>query len=180
MYNQLSMTSNKETGMNDDAKDNTALLEDMVAIEYECLMLGKRIVRVAGFRDPQIGILDRSAYILLVSLEHATLSIGELSEVTGLDASTLNRQTAAMRRDGIIERIPDPQGGMARKFRISRKGKDSLQRQRRRNLGALSTVLTDWSSADISEFANLLTRFNRSVQERASINNGRTGTSAGE
>jgi DNA-binding MarR family transcriptional regulator len=154
-----------------------ALLEDIVSIEYESLILGRRITTIAGFRDPQIGILDRSAYILLVNLEHDALSIGELSEATGLDASTLNRQTAAMRRNGIIERIPDPQGGMARKFRISQKGKNSLSRQRHRNLGALSTVLSDWSDKDISDFATALTRFNQSIQQRVIVKGGKFSAS---
>ncbi|MFT8355818.1 MAG: MarR family transcriptional regulator [Bifidobacterium aquikefiri] len=146
------------------------LLEDIVTIEYESLLLGKRLTRVAGFRDHQIGTLDRSAYILLVSLEHEPQSIGELSAVTGLDASTLNRQTAAMRRSGLIERIADPNGGMARKFKISHSGAQNLEKQRHRNLGALSTVLSDWSSEEIDSFAQALTRFNTAIQERVSFN----------
>lgn len=95
------------------------------------------------------------------------MSIGELSEITGLDASTLNRQTAAMRRQNMIERIPDPDGGMARKFTLTQEGEHSLAQQRKRNLGALSTVLADWSPDEISQFAAALTRFNRAVQSLA-------------
>ena len=141
-----------------------AVAENIVAIEYEALLLGKRITRVAGFRGSRLGMLDRSAYILLVSLEDQPKSIGELSEITGLDASTLNRQTAAMRRQNIIQRIPDPDGGMARKFTLTQEGERSLAQQRERNLGALSTVLSDWSSEEIARFAAALTRFNRAVQ----------------
>ncbi|KAE8128138.1 ArsR family transcriptional regulator [Bifidobacterium tibiigranuli] len=144
-----------------------AVAENIVAIEYEALLLGKRINRVAGFRGSRLGMLDRSAYILLVSLEDRPMSIGELSEITGLDASTLNRQTAAMRRQNMIERIPDPDGGMARKFTLTQEGEHSLAQQRKRNLGALSTVLADWSPDEISQFAAALTRFNRAVQSLA-------------
>jgi DNA-binding MarR family transcriptional regulator len=144
-----------------------AVAENIVAIEYEALLLGKRINRVAGFRGSRLGMLDRSAYILLVSLEDRPMSIGELSEITGLDASTLNRQTAAMRRQNMIQRIPDPDGGMARKFTLTQEGERSLAQQRKRNLGALSTVLSDWSPEEISQFAAALTRFNRAVQSLA-------------
>ena len=58
------------------------------------------------------------------------MSIGELSDAFGLDASTLNRQTAAAMRAGLVERIPDPDGGMARKFRITDEG---ARLPRRRN-----------------------------------------------
>lgn len=50
------------------------------------------------------------------------MSIGQLSDAFGLDASTLNRQTAAMLRGNLVERIADPDGGIARKFRITAEG----------------------------------------------------------
>lgn len=154
----------RDTAASDGGEPPAAVVEDIVAIEYEALLLGKRLTRVAGFRSAHLGVLDRSAYILLVSLEDRPMSIGELSEVTGLDASTLNRQTATMRRQAMIQRIPDPDGGLARKFTITENGKRSLTQQRARNLGALSTVLSDWSPEDISRFAAALTRFNQAVQ----------------
>lgn len=154
------------------------VLADIVSIEYESFLLGKRLTRVAGFRDPQLGILDRSAYILLVSLEHAPLSIGELSAITGLETSTLNRQTAAMRREGLINRIADPDGGMARKFIISSEGSTRLTQQRHRNLGALRTVLADWSDEDISQFAASLTRFNRSIYGHVAVRHAQSTSEA--
>ncbi|MCH4159933.1 MarR family winged helix-turn-helix transcriptional regulator [Bifidobacterium sp.] len=169
----IDSTANDDKERDSNSANDPRLLEDIVSIEYESLLLGKKLTRIAGFRDPQIGILDRSAYILLVSLEHQAMSISELSEVTGLDASTLNRQTAAMRRDGIIERIADPDGGLARKFTISDKGAERLEKQRHRNLGALSTVLADWSTSEISNFAAALTKFNQSVFDRVSVKGGK-------
>src|SRR3546814_7701093 len=76
--------------------------------------------------------LDRSAYTLLTRLVmEGPMSIGQLSEAFGLDASTLNRQTAAMMRDGLVERIPDPEGGLARKFLVTESGRKRLDRERR-------------------------------------------------
>ncbi|MCP9948511.1 MarR family winged helix-turn-helix transcriptional regulator [Actinomadura madurae] len=69
------------------------------------------------------GLLERSAYILLSRVRiEGPMSIRQLSEAFDLDPSTLNRQTSAMLRAGLVERIPDPEGGIARKFRITSEG----------------------------------------------------------
>ncbi|RBL85831.1 MarR family transcriptional regulator, partial [Streptomyces cavourensis] len=83
-------------------------------IERETMLLGRYMHLLAPRAEWR---LDRSAYILLSRIEvEGPMSISQLSEAFGLDASTLNRQTAAMLRAGVVERIPDPDGGIARKF----------------------------------------------------------------
>lgn len=93
-------------------------------VEYEQMLLsryGLQQHRAARGKD---GGLERSAYILLSRLRvQGPMSIGELSEALGLDASTVNRQTAAVVHTGQAERIADPAGGMARKFRITDRGR---------------------------------------------------------
>lgn len=77
-------------------------------IEFETMLLG-RYMHLLTYRGS--GRLDRSAYILLSRIQaEGPLSISQLSDAFGLDTSTLNRQTAAMLRAGVVERIPDPEG----------------------------------------------------------------------
>ena len=71
------------------------------------------------------------------------MSIGELSDAFGLDASTLNRQTAAAMRAGLLERIPDPDGGMARKFRITDEGARMLDEEREGIVRSLDQVMDE-------------------------------------
>ncbi|XVQ14816.1 MarR family winged helix-turn-helix transcriptional regulator [Spirillospora sp. CA-255316] len=137
-------------------------------IEYETMLIGRHrdmtVLRaIRGDRH-----LDRSAYLLLnrILLE-GPMSIGQLSEAFGLDASTLNRQTSAMLRAGLVERIPDPEGGIARKFRITDEGLRRLEHERTANLQGLQKVLADWTPAEISAFADMLTRFNTDVERLA-------------
>ncbi|WP_420037912.1 MarR family winged helix-turn-helix transcriptional regulator [Streptomyces sp. cg28] len=109
--------------------------------------------------------LDRSAYILLTRIQMVgPMSIGQLSEATGLDASTLNRQTAAMMRAGLVERIPDPDGGIARKFRITGEGGRFLDDDRARYLGVLEGLMEDWSEDEVADFAASLQRLNRAIE----------------
>ncbi|MFJ6698063.1 MarR family winged helix-turn-helix transcriptional regulator [Streptomyces sp. NPDC091272] len=128
-------------------------------IEFETMLLGRHMNLLTGRGD---GRLDRSAYILLSRiLAEGPLSISELSHALGLDASTLNRQTAAMLRAGVVERIPDPAGGIARKFAVTDEGRRRLASDRSSNLSGLARVLENWTPEEAAQFAAGLGRFNR-------------------
>ncbi|MFD4461542.1 MarR family winged helix-turn-helix transcriptional regulator [Nocardia sp. NPDC058480] len=133
-------------------------------VEFETMLLGRHSLRSRRGADA----MDRSAYILLSRLRMGGLmSIGQLSDALGLDASTLNRQTAAMMRTGVIERIPDPEGGMARKFRVTAKGERRLNAERALIVDALDSILEDWAAEDVAAFVGYLRRFNTDIERRS-------------
>jgi DNA-binding MarR family transcriptional regulator len=133
-------------------------------VEYETMLLGRYVYMSARSRGAAVG-LERSAYILLSRLRRqGPMSIGELSGAFDLDVSTLNRQTAALVRSGLAERIPDPEGGMARKFRVTAEGEQRLEEARAELVGQLDKVLADWSPEEVADFAACLRRFNASIE----------------
>lgn len=135
-------------------------------IEFETMLLGRHLSPVRRAADGESN-LDRSAYTLLSRLQvQGPMSIGQLSEAFGLDASTLNRQTAAMMRSGLVERIPDPDGGLARKFLITEAGLKKLSAERNSNVSGLQYVLEDWSAKDVAALATMLARFNEDIEKR--------------
>lgn len=135
------------------------------AVEYEQMLLSRHgLLQHRGGRGKD-GPMERSAYILLSRIRvQGPMSIGELSDAFGLDASTLNRQTAAAMRSGLVERIPDPAGGMARKFRITDKGARMLDEKRDYFVQALDKVMAAWSDEEIADFAAYLRRFNSDIE----------------
>ncbi|WP_068155831.1 MarR family winged helix-turn-helix transcriptional regulator [Rhodococcus phenolicus] len=134
-------------------------------IEFETMLLGRHLSAQTARPRRAVGRLDRSAYTLLGRIEmQGPMSIGELSDAFGLDASTLNRQTGAMLRDGLVERIPDPDGGMARKFRITGDGSNRLAEERAHSIRVLDEILNEWSPEDVATFAGWLERFNTDVE----------------
>nr|WP_067686403.1 MarR family transcriptional regulator [Nocardia jejuensis] len=138
--------------------------EPVEAIEFETMLLGRHSLA----QRPRGGdYLERSAYILLSRL-HMTgpMSIGQLSEALGLDSSTLNRQTAAMMRAGLVERIADPDGGVARKFRVTPTGEHRLDAERTTIVSGLQSIVQDWSVEDATAFAAYLKRFNLDIERR--------------
>jgi DNA-binding MarR family transcriptional regulator len=129
-------------------------------IEYEMMLLGRHVLAMRAQLN-----LERSAYILLSRIRvEGPMSIGELSEALQLDASTLNRQTAALLRAGLVERIPDPEGGIARKFRITAEGERRLDDQRALIVSGLEDVLADWTPDDVAALAGYLKRFNTDIE----------------
>ncbi|MFI8007522.1 MarR family winged helix-turn-helix transcriptional regulator [Streptomyces sp. NPDC086010] len=134
-------------------------------IEFETMLLGRHLQPSAPRSRRGGGRLDRSAYTLLSRIRmEGPMSIGQLSEAFGLDASTLNRQTAAMLRGGLVERIPDPDGGIARKFRITDEGERNLEAERTENIRGLDRVMAEWTPDEVAGFAAYLKRLNSDIE----------------
>ncbi|MFE0113838.1 MarR family winged helix-turn-helix transcriptional regulator, partial [Amycolatopsis sp. NPDC059019] len=109
--------------------------------------------------------LERSAFLLLSRLEaDQPMSLRELAEAFGLDVSTVNRQVAALLRQGLAERIPDPGGGLARKLRATEEGKRKLGQDQAQHRAGLDMIMTHWSAADRHTFFELLRRFNEDIE----------------
>ncbi|GAB2494990.1 MarR family winged helix-turn-helix transcriptional regulator [Promicromonospora xylanilytica] len=138
-------------------------------IEYEAMLFGRHLATLpAGRSRRKGGRLDQSAYTLLSLLDAGgPASLAELAAATGLDISTLNRQTAALRRTGLAERFEDPDGGQARKLRLSDDGRRLLAEEREASQELLADLLADWPEQDQAQLAELLTRYNRVIEERS-------------
>lgn len=108
--------------------------------------------------------LDRSGYQLLSRLRLGPLSLGQLAEAFRLDVSTVNRQVAALLRAGLVERLPDPGGSLARVVRPTRAGLGRLRHDRRVKQARVHQVIADWDEADVAHLQELLTRFNGSIE----------------
>jgi len=134
-------------------------------IEFETMILGRHLRLNSPRPRRSNGHLDTSAYILLSRLSmEGPMSIGQLSDALGLDTSTLHRQTTAILGAGLVERIADPDGGMARKYRITPEGQRRLDAERAGSIDALDRVLEGWEPDDVAAFAAYLERFNTDIE----------------
>ncbi|WP_436791537.1 MarR family winged helix-turn-helix transcriptional regulator [Yinghuangia sp. YIM S10712] len=136
-------------------------------IEYETMLLGRHFTMTARSIGRE-GHLDSSTYVLLTRIRLAgPLSLRQLSETFGLDVSTLNRKTSALVRDGLLERISDAEGGIARKFRLTAEGERLLDFERNTMVSGLEKILGDWTPEDVAAFAAYLKRFNTTIEHLA-------------
>jgi DNA-binding MarR family transcriptional regulator len=120
---------------------------------------------MAGRRGRLSKLLDRSAFLLLFRLHvQGAMTIGQLAEAYNLDTSTVNRQTAALLRQGLARRVADPDGGLARKLQITEDGRRRLAADQELCGRGLALVLREWTPQEVELLEEVLTRLNRSIE----------------
>lgn len=131
---------------------------------YEHMLLSRHVLQdVPPYARESA--LDRSATVLLARLEaEGPMTVGELADAFGLDVSTVHRQVTAAMKGGLIERIRDPEGGVARKHRPTEEGSRRLAAELKGRREATARATAGWSEDDIAAFVTLLRQFNESVE----------------
>ncbi|GAA2749738.1 MULTISPECIES: MarR family winged helix-turn-helix transcriptional regulator [Kitasatospora] len=134
-------------------------------IEYETILLGRHIHQTGRPRHSGAR-LDHGDHLVLSRLQaEGPMSVGQLSDAFGLDAATLNRQTAALLRCGLAERIPDEKGGLARKLRITEDGARRLDEARAEIVAGLDRAMAGWAPEDVAAFGSYLRRLNGDIED---------------
>lgn len=141
---------------------STTTGRDLAEVEVELSLLSRHQIHSSQHAPDRL--LDRSGYALLGRLEHGPLSLKQLADAFRLDQSTVNRQINALRRDGLVERIADPEGGLALLLRPTRTGLARLRRDREVSRDQVGRVLDGWDPDEIAGFAALLRKFNDSIE----------------
>ncbi len=92
------------------------------------------------------------------------MTVAELADGLGLDISTVHRQLVAAIAQGLI--IKDrATSGSAKVHYATDKGLDLLHRELESRRGTMEKVTTQWSDAEVSEFARLMRKFNEDVEK---------------
>lgn len=137
--------------------------DTLAGLERELMLIGRHHLSPVHTRSP--GALDRSAYVVLSRLEaDRPLTAREISEALALEISTVTRQVGAMLRAGLVERIPDPDGGLARKLRPTRAGLRRLAADREAYRAGLGKVVQEWTEDDRCRLEVLLRRLNEGIE----------------
>jgi DNA-binding MarR family transcriptional regulator len=111
------------------------------------------------------GLLERSAYLMLNRIDATgPMTARELASALQLEISTVTRQVSAMLREDLVDRIPDPDGGLARRLRITATGATRLSADRERYRTGLGKVVTDWPDEDCADLYRLLRTLNERIE----------------
>ncbi|RCW47148.1 DNA-binding MarR family transcriptional regulator [Halopolyspora algeriensis] len=148
--------------MSDQDQDGDVRCSAADAVERELAMMFRRArklsLTVAAEVHPD---LDAASYSLLLLVDDAGSLRGmDVAERTGLDKSTVSRQIATLVDLDLLERVPDPDDGRARRIQLSETGRSRLNEVRRRRSESLHDEFANWSTADLREFARLLAKLN--------------------
>lgn len=141
--------------------EESAALERLV---YELTLFSRHYLTTVRHRDTKH--LDRSAYLILTRLKvESPLSLKEMAEAFRLDVSTINRQVAALLKQGLVERVPDPDGGIARKVQATDQGLDLLAADRAQTNSDVGKVVEEWTDTEVADLAARIRRFNVSIED---------------
>ncbi|WP_218616056.1 MarR family winged helix-turn-helix transcriptional regulator [Pseudonocardia abyssalis] len=139
--------------------------DPLTAIERELMLIGRHHLSPVHTRVP--GALDRSAYVVLSRLESGgPLTARGIADALTLEISTVTRQVGAMRRAGLVERIPDPDGGPAHLLHPTVAGLHRLAVDRAMYRDGIGRVLDDWSHDDREQLRDVLRRLNEDIEAR--------------
>jgi Transcriptional regulators len=134
---------------------------DTVRIEMELALLIRRVTSIA--LDRKLGILDRSAYLLLDHIStHGSIGVKTLAEKLQLDISTVSRQASALERKDYVLKIPDREDGRSFTLELTEKGTRALTETKAKRIERVESLLDTWPAEEREQFAYLLHKFNRS------------------
>jgi DNA-binding MarR family transcriptional regulator len=132
-------------------------------IELELMKLVRHL-ETFGRRSSLYVRVDRAGYLAMRMLDDlGPVSTNALAQALHLDASTVTRQIAALERDGLVARRPDPADGRSSIIALTPGGRQSMgevEQERRRCIEAL---VRDWGSGAQADLACALTRLNASL-----------------
>ncbi len=132
------------------------------SVERELVMMFRRARNVSTTVAAQVHPdLDPASYSLLLMVDDAGSLRGmDVADRTGLDKSTVSRQIATLVELELLERVPDPDDGRARRIQLSESGHARLAEVRAQRRRHLRDQFSSWSTGDLEDLARLLGKLN--------------------
>lgn len=134
-------------------------------LEREVGVLIRRVKRVIGERARAVHEeLQPASYVMLSWLaDEGPVRASSLVEAFHIDKGAVSRQLQHLADLGLVERTPDPEDGRATLVAASddavRRLADVAEHRRK----WLDEQLGDWDAPELARFADLLERYNRSL-----------------
>ena len=132
------------------------------SVERELVMMFRRARNISTTVAAQVHPdLDPASYSLLLMVDDAGSLRGmDVADRTGLDKSTVSRQIATLVELELLERVPDPDDGRARRIQLSESGRARLTEVRSQRSKHLREQFASWSTEDLQDLARLLGKIN--------------------
>ena len=134
-------------------------------IEYAVAELVRRLTATRP-HNREVATLDRSAYLILHEVLHTPepVTIQALARRLHVDVSTMSRQIAAMKRKGLVTRMPASDNSRTHGVCATPDGYTAFDAMRAARQTVYREILRDWSGADQAQLARVLQRLNHSIR----------------
>ena len=148
------------TEMTQDVRANaSAAVEDNIAHIYQAAKA--RIKGLAVRFHPDLQPVGYG--ILRLVFDGEPLRASDIAAALGMDKGAVSRQVAALREMGLVDTRSDPDDGRATLLVATPSAREGLAAFRSESSSDYGRVFTEWSTAELRDFAALLTKFNASV-----------------
>ena len=139
--------------------DASAAVEDNIAHIYQAAKA--RIKGLAVRFHPDLQPVGYG--ILRLVFDGEPLRASDIAATLGMDKGAVSRQVAALREMGLVDTRSDPDDGRATLLVATPSAREGLAAFRSESSSDYGRVFTEWSTAELRDFAALLTKFNASV-----------------
>ena len=141
--------------------------EDLRRIEAEVGSLIRRVRRVIGERAREVHPdLHPMTYFILTHLaNNGPMRGADLSDAFGMDKGGVSRQVQALVDLGLVERRPDAEDRRAILLDATTEGRKRLEVMSQHRSDRFDQRLSDWSDAELSQFASQLAAYNTALSD---------------
>jgi len=145
------------------AADSVDPVDPVEVVEVQMAVIARNL-ELLRRRSNARGELDKAGYLLLRTLQASgPADIATLAAALGLDPSTVGRQVAALRADGLVERTADSQDRRRGIVSATEEGLARLAGTRQGRRERTAELLADWSEGEQRALGAMLVKYNRAV-----------------
>jgi DNA-binding MarR family transcriptional regulator len=140
--------------------------DTVLRIEEEVGVLIRRLRRVIAERAHEVHeSLHPSQFVVLNHLaEHGPLRASAIVGHFAMDKASVSRQIQHLIDLGLVHRTPDPEDGRATLLSVSDEGRRRLSDVAAHRRKLLDERLGDWDDVELAGFAELLARYNATLE----------------
>jgi DNA-binding MarR family transcriptional regulator len=140
--------------------------DTVLRIEEEVGVLIRRLRRVIAERAHEVHeSLHPSQFVVLNHLaEHGPLRASAIVGHFAMDKASVSRQIQHLIDLGLVDRTPDPEDGRATLLSVSDEGRRRLSDVAAHRRKLLDERLGDWDDVELAGFAELLARYNATLE----------------
>ncbi|NYJ74341.1 MarR family winged helix-turn-helix transcriptional regulator [Allobranchiibius huperziae] len=132
--------------------------EPLRVVLVELRFFARRLRREWSTNVPEITFAEATLMSAVTARPHPTAV--DVAADLQIDKSTASRQIAVLEQRGLIEREAAPGERRAQWLRLTPEGRHILQQSDTVRIEAIRDRVSDWTDAEVTQFADLLRRFN--------------------
>jgi DNA-binding MarR family transcriptional regulator len=131
--------------------DNEHLTETAAQLRMAVVRTNRRLRQEAAAETS--GLTPTSVATLATIERHGPLTPSEAADVERVKRPTMTRTLGCLEREGLIERMPDPEDGRSFLVSVNAAGRDRLRRLRRRKNAYLARRMRELPAEDVETLA---------------------------